>query len=121
MEMQINNLQQEKETMKQQITFLGTNCETMHNNIIGFTEEMESMKEKGVLQVDKIGASAGNMVFVNGHTVGLSNKLNDFEGLAVRMGTYEATLAKLTASLSGKPKSTQAAEVYVPPPEYDGK
>merc|ERR1711959_830123 len=45
---------------------------------------------------------AGNWVFLNGRAVGLSNKLNDFESLAVRMGHYEATLAKLTASLAGK-------------------
>merc|ERR1712070_1334044 len=30
------------------------------------------------------------------------NKLNDFEGLAVRMSHYEANLAKMTAGLSGK-------------------
>merc|ERR1712078_924422 len=40
--------------------------------------------------------------FLNGHSVGLSNKLNDFEELAVQMGAYEATLAKITAELSGK-------------------
>merc|ERR1740130_1644943 len=61
-----------------------------------------AMSEKGVLQVDKIDDKSGNWVFVNGHAVGLSNKLNDFEGLAVRMGAYESTLAKLTATLSGK-------------------
>merc|ERR1711998_797584 len=80
-----------------------------------------SMTKKGVLQVDKIESKSGNWVFVNGHAVGLSNKLNDFEGLAVRMGTYEATLAKLTATLSGKPKDTAAAKTYVPPPEWEGK
>merc|ERR1711939_462545 len=61
-----------------------------------------SVSKKGVLQVDKVEGHSGNWVFVNGHAVGLSNKLNDFEGLAVRMGHYEATLAKLTASLTGK-------------------
>jgi hypothetical protein len=85
-------------------------------------EKLESsMNKKGVLQVDKIDGKAGNFVFVNGHAVGLSNKLNDFEGLAVRMGDYESTLAQLTAALSGKVKETAPAEVYVPPPEYDGK
>merc|ERR1711959_480329 len=63
-----------------------------------------SMSKKGVLQVDKISEKSGNWVYLNGHAVGLSNKLNDFEGLAVRMGHYEATLAKLTSSLSGKVK-----------------
>merc|ERR1711959_721249 len=41
----------------------------------------ESMLAKGVLQVDKVSGKKGNFVFVNGRTVGLSNKLNDFEGL----------------------------------------
>merc|ERR1711988_1737159 len=39
----------------------------------------ESMLEKGVLQVDKVEGKSGNFVFINGHAVGLSNKLNDFE------------------------------------------
>merc|ERR1712196_721210 len=49
----------------------------------------QSMVKKGVLQVDKVDGKSGNWVFVNGHAVGLSNKLNDFETLAVRMGHYE--------------------------------
>merc|ERR1712072_1024529 len=36
----------------------------------------ESMRAKGVLQVDKVSGKKGNFVFVNGRTVGLSNKLN---------------------------------------------
>merc|ERR1712127_631380 len=80
----------------------------------------ESMSAKGVLQVDKVSAHSGNWVFVNGHAVGLSNKLNDFEGLAVRMGHYEATLAKLTASLSGKIKKAAKKQVYAKAPEWQG-
>merc|ERR1712167_132631 len=49
----------------------------------------ESMLGKGALQVDKVSNHAGNFVFLNGRAVGLSNKLNDFESLAVRMGHYE--------------------------------
>jgi len=78
-----------------------------------------SMKDKGVLQVDKIAEKSGNFVYLNGHAVGLSNKLNDFEGLAVRMAKYEATLAKITSSLSGKPMKP-AKLVYAAPPEYQG-
>merc|ERR1711871_1391244 len=73
----------------------------------------QSMVKKGVLQVDKVDGKSGNWVFVNGHAVGLSNKLNDFETLAVRMGHYEATLAKLTAALSGKVKPGAAAKKQV--------
>merc|ERR1711939_439497 len=71
----------------------------------------ESMREK-----------AGNFVFLNGHAVGLSNKLNDFESLAVRMTAYEQTLAKLTAALSGKHKPTPPKKKipYAKPPEWEG-
>jgi len=81
----------------------------------------ESMQKKGVLQVDKVTNKKGNYVFVNGRTVGLSNKLNDFEGLAVRMARYEKTLAILTAKLAGKYKKTNKAHVaYVKPPAWQG-
>merc|ERR1711924_226542 len=64
---------------------------------------------------------AGNFVFLNGRAVGLSNKLNDFESLAVRMGHYEATLAKLTASLAGKKKKPAGKKPFnVSPPEWPG-
>jgi len=81
----------------------------------------ESMLSKGVLQVDKVSNHAGNFVFLNGRAVGLSNKLNDFESLAVRMGHYEATLAKLTASLAGKKHSPAGKKPFsVAPPEWPG-
>jgi len=80
-----------------------------------------SMSGKGVLQVDKIDEKEGNWVFLNGHSVGLSNKLNDFEELAVQMGAYEATLAKITAELSGKTTKVMAKRAYAKPPEWDGK
>merc|ERR1712054_607200 len=79
-----------------------------------------SMSEKGVLQVDKVAEKAGNWVYINGEAVGLSNKLNDFEGLAVRMAKYEASLAKLTASLKGA-KKTKKSMVYAAPPEWQGQ
>merc|ERR1740130_2315134 len=81
-----------------------------------------SMLGKGILQVDKVSGKAGNWVFVNGRAIGLSNKLKDFESLAVRMAHYEGSLAKLTASLSGKAKSIAIKKPYrVAPPEYQGK
>merc|ERR1712054_213806 len=80
--------------------------------------DVEIEKEEGLSPSGELPAifSSGSVKVDNS-----VSKLNGLEGLAVRMGTYEATLAKLTASLSGKPKSTKAAEIYVPPPEYDGK
>jgi len=80
-----------------------------------------SMSGKGVLQVDKIDEKSGNFVFLNGHSVGLSNKLNDFEDLAVSMGAYEKTLAKLTSELSGSVKKVLAKRAMATPPEWDGK
>jgi hypothetical protein len=59
-----------------------------------------AMQGKGALEVDKIEGKSGNFVFMNGHAVGLSSRLSDFEDLAVRMTTYEKTLASLTASTS---------------------
>merc|ERR1711988_29298 len=81
----------------------------------------ESMLGKGVLQVDKVSNHAGNFVFLNGRAVGLSNKLNDFGSLAVRMGHYEATLAKLTASLAGRKHGAAGKKPFkVSPPEWPG-
>ena len=76
-----------------------------------------SMAGKGVLQVDKVDGHAGNFVYMNGRSVGLSNKLSDFAGLACRMNLYEATLAKLTAKIQAPIKK---ADIHVPPPEYQG-
>lgn len=80
----------------------------------------DSMKGSGCLQVDKITQKSGNWVFINGHAVGLSNKLNDFESLAVRMQHYEATLAKLTAEISGKKAQPAKPGFYLPKPEWSG-
>merc|ERR1740115_566615 len=77
-----------------------------------------AMSQKGVLQVDKIDGNNGNWVFMNGRAVGLSNKLNDFESIAVRMGHYETTLAKLTASLSGK--TNKVKHFKAKPPRWPG-
>jgi hypothetical protein len=79
-----------------------------------------SMSRKGCLQVDKIDDKNGNWVFMNGHAVGLSNKLNDFESLAVRMAHYESTLAKLTANLSGKHIKPEHQLEYAKAPEWQG-
>merc|ERR1712093_516561 len=79
-----------------------------------------SMMAKGVLEVDKISGKHGNFVFVNGRSVGLSNKLTDFSTLAARMTTYEGTLAKLTAKLSTHIKSHSKKKFFAKPPEWNG-
>merc|ERR1711959_491106 len=58
-----------------------------------------NMQKSGILEVDRIGGKAGNYVFVNAHSVGLSSKLSDFEGLSVRMTHYQKALAMLTGKL----------------------
>merc|ERR1712147_306567 len=78
-----------------------------------------AMSKAGALEVDKIEGKSGNYVFMNAHSVGLSSKLSDFEGLAVRMAAYESTLAKMTGHLSGK-KTAGEATTNVPPPEWQG-
>jgi len=77
-----------------------------------------AMQKTGALEVDKIESKAGNYVFINAHAVGLSSKLSDFEGLAVKMTVYEQTLASLTGSL---PETKNAAKpIKVPPPQWPG-
>jgi hypothetical protein len=80
----------------------------------------ESMVDKGVLQVDKVEGKPGNYVFVNGRSVGLSNKLSDFSTLASSMSVYEQVLAKLTAKIQPPKAAQQPAKVYAEPPEYQG-
>jgi len=77
-----------------------------------------AMQEKGALEVDKIEGKSGNYVFMNGHAVGLSSKLSDFEALAVPMNLFEQTLAKATATATfGKKAHTK---ISVSPPEWQG-
>merc|ERR1712178_268010 len=77
-----------------------------------------SMMGKGVLQVDKVPGKSGNFVYMNGGSVGLSSKLNDFASLAVSMSDYESALAKLTSKLTVGPKVPTKS--YVKPPEWQG-
>jgi tetrahydromethanopterin S-methyltransferase subunit G len=78
-----------------------------------------AMQGKGALEVDKIEGKTGNFVFMNGHAVGLSSRLSDFETLAVRMPTFEGVLAKLT-KVAVK-KSAHKKMTFVKPPEWTGK
>merc|ERR1719502_52573 len=78
-----------------------------------------AMTKAGALEVDKIEGKSGNYVFMNAHSVGLSSKLSDFEGLAGRMAAYEHTLASLTGKLP-KSKTAGEEETKVPPPEWEG-
>merc|ERR1712139_608076 len=74
-----------------------------------------AMQKSGALEVDKVEDKSGNYVFINAHSVGLSSKLSDFQGLAVRMTHYENALAKLTGKLTVK---KSAGDVKMGPPEW---
>jgi len=76
-----------------------------------------SMAGKGVLQVDKVEGKSGNFVFVNGRSVGLSNKMSLFSALAARMTNYESVLAKMTAHITSPEKR---AKFFAKPPEWEG-
>merc|ERR1712070_674368 len=77
-----------------------------------------NMQEKGVLEVDHVEGKSGNFVFINGHSVGLSSRLPDFEELAVRMDAYQQILSGLTAKHGLKGHTDNAAKrLSVPPPE----
>merc|ERR1711981_837126 len=78
-----------------------------------------NMQKRGILEVDRVAGKAGNFVFVNAHSVGLSSKLSDFEGLAVRMTRYQSTLAKMTGKMARK-HAKRAKKVFVKPPEWEG-
>merc|ERR1711966_514988 len=81
----------------------------------------EAMLDKGILQVDKVSGKAGNFVYINGRSVGLSNKLNDFAKLASRMSIYESVLAKLTAKITVPKHASAPKKFYAKPPEWQGK
>merc|ERR1712054_276111 len=74
-----------------------------------------SMPDKGILQVDKVAGKSGQFVYINGQSIGLSNKLDVLSKIAVRMATYESVLAKLTAKINAKPaKFTPKKPLMVP-------
>merc|ERR1712193_151256 len=79
-----------------------------------------AMMGKGVLQVAKIKNRKGNFVYMNGRSVGLSNKLKDFSRLAARMNVYESVLAKLTAKISAAPKKPTPKKFFAKSPEWQG-
>merc|ERR1711959_237866 len=78
-----------------------------------------SMLAKGVLQVDKVSGKKGHYVYINGRSVGLSNKLNDFASLAARMSVYENVLAKLTSKLPSTSSGMHRMK-NVMPPQWQG-
>merc|ERR1712138_330669 len=79
----------------------------------------ESMTDKGVLQVDKVEGKPGNFVFINGRSVGLSNKLSDFSTLAAKMTMYESVLAKMTSKITAPPAAEEQKPYMVPETAFE--
>merc|ERR1712072_87583 len=77
-----------------------------------------NMQKQGILEVDRIQGKRGNYVFVNAQAVGLSSKLSDFAGLAVRMAAYQSTLTKMAKKVSKKAKKSK--RVFMKAPEWQG-
>merc|ERR1711871_1699133 len=77
----------------------------------------DSMTKEGVLRVGSKSGSSGQWVMKNAKTLGLSNKLDEFDSIAVRISHYQDFLDKLSAVL---PHKKIIAPYSVPPPEYQG-
>merc|ERR1712031_86612 len=75
-----------------------------------------SMQKNGLLTVGKVTGKSGQMVFVNGHAIGLSNHLTDFDKLACKAKAYQAYLHALTSKLPTKSKNKMKKAYYVSPP-----
>merc|ERR1711987_27925 len=74
-----------------------------------------SMQKSGLLTVGKVAGKSGQMVFVNGHAIGLSNKLADFDKLACRAKDYQAYLHGLAKALPKKKKISGKKKYFAPP------
>merc|ERR1712070_1353403 len=88
-----------------------------------FIEEAKQVRDRwpmglGKYLLDKLEKKPGNWVFMNGHAIGLSNKMSLFADLAARMTTYESVLAKMTAKLSTVHKT---GKFFAKPPEWQGQ
>merc|ERR1719502_1252894 len=76
----------------------------------------DSMAKGGILSVGKKDGNAGQWVSVTGKALGLSNRMDEFEKLGVRVNHYQDALQKLQAKLP-KTKSI-SAPLRVTPPEW---
>lgn len=77
-----------------------------------------NMQKSGILEVDRLPGKSKNFVFVNAQQVGLSSKLSDFAGLAVKMTSYQATLTGMASKVAKKAKNSK--RVFMKPPEWQG-
>merc|ERR1712070_1072127 len=72
-----------------------------------------AMQNEGLLTIGSISRADGQFVYINAHTVGLSNKLPELEKLATKTVDYQHALKHLTAKLPKK-KKVAKKPFYVP-------
>jgi len=77
----------------------------------------ESMQGDGILTVDKIDGKDGTFVYLTATALGLSHRMDDFQGLAARVHHYQDFLAKLSAKL---PETKTAKPYFFKPPQWEG-
>jgi len=78
----------------------------------------DSMAKGGILSVGKKSGAAGQWVSVTGKALGLSNRVDEFEKLGVRINHYQDAILKLQEHLP-KTKSI-STPLEVAPPEWQG-
>jgi len=78
-----------------------------------------AMQNEGMLTVGSISDKDGQYVYVNGHALGLSNKLDTLEALATSAKDYQSFLHKLTTKLP-KSKKAHKKKFFVPGKEWEG-
>lgn len=75
----------------------------------------QSMQKTGALKYTKLAGKNGQHVIVNARAIGLSNRMHDFDKLAVSTQKFQASLKKLAAKL---PKSLKTSSVQYAPPVW---
>jgi len=80
----------------------------------------KSIQGKGILTVGKVEGKAGKWVYVSGHALGLSNRMNDFTKLSCRLHHYQSFLAKLSSKLPSHMAGGKRKVFDAKPPEWQG-
>merc|ERR1712167_450517 len=78
-----------------------------------------AMQNEGLLTIGSIADKDGQYVYVNGHALGLSNKLDTLEALATSAKSYQSFLHKLTTK-PPKKKKAHKKKFFVPGKEWEG-
>merc|ERR1711998_198779 len=77
----------------------------------------QAMEKDGIIMIGKKRNVPGQFAMVNGHKLGLTNRLSGLETIAAPILDFQQYLGKLTSKL---PKNVQHPTFEVPPPEWEG-